>query len=313
MIKHLPHYGSIKTYHNYHEELLKWEGEYRRSRPNGGPFAKLHRSDDAYYGRYLDWYKGERVMAKHWKNGTLPKLRLNLLPNLQTIKTIGHGELAVIKREYNRKPVCRGKYLGAWGTYSKATRREIETMVPDDFGRDNIDAAHLELVINALNASGKQVQSLTLRHSKELLRWGSRFNTATMNLHGLRRLEINIDNNCEWNMIYLDREFYPIASWATKLKNLEELSVIQSVSAECYNIFLIIGDLHFPKLSKLSLDGARTTSKHLMDFVDVHRETLLSVSIKDAQMPPEQWTEFCAKERRSEWDAQGKELVLTHN
>ena len=250
-------------------------------------------------------------MARHFASGTAPKLRLNLLTNLEKIKTVGHYELAVVKREYNRKSYSRGKGLGPWRDYPKGTRREIETLEQDSvyYGND-VDASHLETFLCALNASGGQFQSLALRDGKELLRLGSRFDTARQNLSGLRRLEIKISSH-EWRVPYIHRELYPISPWLNTLKSLEELSFTQP---RCYNevdIFKLVGDIKLPKLKTVQFKGLQTTYGNLKAFVDLHRASICSLSIIKPHIEPEDWVRFCAEEQGSEWRARNKTLKLT--
>lgn len=291
--------------------MLEPGHQYKLSWPNGGPLATISHSPGQYFLRYQRWHWGEKIMARHFASGTAPKLRLNLLTNLEKIKTVGHYELAVVKREYNRKSYSRGKGLGPWRDYPKGTRREIETLEQDSvyYGND-VDASHLETFLCALNASGGQFQSLALRDGKELLRLGSRFDTARQNLSGLRRLEIKISSH-EWRVPYIHRELYPISPWLNTLKSLEELSFTQP---RCYNevdIFKLVGDIKLPKLKTVQFKGLQTTYGNLKAFVDLHRASICSLSIIKPHIEPEDWVRFCAEEQGSEWRARNKTLKLT--
>ena len=114
-IQHLPPYDNLKEFEADHQELLGRESEWIISRPNGGPFDGIPRSRADYFRRYQDGHQGEKIMAKHSRSGTAPKLSLNLLPRLQTVETVGHDVLAVIVENSTGGPPGMAEALGVGG------------------------------------------------------------------------------------------------------------------------------------------------------------------------------------------------------
>ena len=307
-IQHLPTYSNLKEFEEDHEELLGRESEWIISQPNGGPFEGIPRSRADYFRRYQAWHQGEKIMAKHFRSGTAPKLSLNLLPRLQTVETIGHDVLAVIKRKCNRRASWDGRSLGPWRTYRDASRREIETLVADKMscGQD-ISSSHLETFICALNVSGATFPVLDLRNSKEILRLGSRFDTARLNLDGLRHLKLWL-GYYEWCDPYIIRAAHPISPWLKNLRSLEQLSITQISCCDDADIFRIIGEVLWPKLASVCLWGVQIRHSNVTNFLERHRATIHTFQIVKPRLSSEEWAAFGTDEEDGDWIAEGKTL-----
>ena len=249
-------------------------------------------------------------MAKHFQSGTAPKLSLNLLSRLRTVETVGHDVLAVIKRECNRRASWDGRSLGPWRTYSNASRREIETLVADkmSYGQD-INSSHLETFICALNVSGATFPVLDLRNSKAILRLGSRFDTARLNLEGLRHLKLWL-SYYEWRGPYINRAAHPISPWLKTLRSLEQLSISQRCSSDETDIFRIIGEVSWPKLASVCLWGVQITHNNARNFLERHRATIQTFQIARPRLSAEDWAAFGTDEEDGDRTAEGKTLTL---
>ena len=305
-IQHLPPYNNLKEFEADHQELLGRESEWIISRPNGGLFEGIPRSRADYFRRYQDWHQGEKIMAKHSRSGTAPKLSLNLLPRLQTVETVGHDVLAVIKREFNRRTSWDGRSLGRWRTYDNATRREIETLVADQmsYGQD-INSSHLETFICAMNVSGANFPILGLRNSKEILRLGSRFDTARLNQSGLRHLKLWL-GYYEWRVPYMNRAAHPISPWLKTLRSLEQLSITQRCSCYETDIFRIIGEVSWQKLASVRLWGTQITHSSVTSFLQRHRASIRTFQIVEPQLSSKNWAAFRTDEDGGDWIAEGR-------
>ena len=308
-ILHLPTYSTLKEFEEDHQELLGRESEYIITRPSGGPFKSIPRSRADYFRRYQAWHQGEKTMAKHFRSGTAPKLSLNLLQRLQIVEPVGHDVLAVVKREYNRRVSWDGRSLGPWRTYRNASRREIETLVADrmSYG-DDVNSSHLETFICALNVSGAKFPILDLRDSKEILRLGSRFDTAKLNLDGLCHLKLWLGYH-EWRGPYINRAAHPISPWLKTLRSLEQLSITQSCSSEEKDIFRIIGEVSWPKLASVCLWGTQITHGNVTAFLERHRASIRTFQIVKPSLSSEDWAAF-GTDDDDDWIAEGKVLNL---
>lgn len=307
-ILHLPTYSSLKEFEEDHKEVLGRESEYIISRPNGGPFEDIPRSRADYYRRYQAWHQGEKTMSKHFRSGTAPKLSLNLLTRLQTVETVGHDVLAVIKRACNRRASWDGRSLGPWRTYSDASRREIETLHADkiSYGQD-VNSSHLETFICALNVSGATFPVLDLRNSKEILRLGSRFDTARLNLDGLRHLKLYL-GYYEWRGPYVNRAAHPISPWLKTLRSLEQLSITQRCPSDDMDIFRIIGEVSWRKLAIVGLWGVQITHHNVTTFLERHRATIHTFQIVKPRLSAEERAAFGTDEENGDWTAVGRIL-----
>ena len=307
---HLPHYASFEAWYQQHKDLFESDWQFTVSYPMGGPFSNLSRLPKAYFARYQQWRSGEKTMINHWRNGTAPTLQLNLLKKVQMVETIGHDELDVIKREYNRRVSYDGRLVGSHRSYRNVTRREVETLILDElkYGND-INATHLETFLRAVDISGATIPKLWLRSSKELLRLGSKFDIARLQLHSLRRLDIYL-GIYEWSEPYNNRSAYPISPWIRTLTGLEELDIFQRASGQEIDIFRIIGETNFPKLSSVRLTGTSITYSNIVAFAERHQNSLRSFWMIEPRVSPEDWSAFFAGDEHGSWKAHGESIAM---
>lgn len=280
-------------------------------RQNIEPFDKTTSDSTDRYENYKKWRAAETKMRRYFNRGGIPELRLKPLRNLQSVSTIGHRELAVIMHVSAREALGGDQLDEWWPDYPYISRREMETGLQDRVDTIlDVDSSHLEMFIRAINNAGVDLESLNLRRGKELLRCGSQFDTALMRLDSLRSLVISV-GDIELYSAYGRPAEYRISPWLRTLRNLKELSIYHEPLSGYPDIFILIGGVHFPTLSKVHLDGVSTTYSRLMAFLDMHRVSIQSLTIIDPQMNAACWVRFCAKERGRAWKAQGKRLRLT--
>ena len=307
---------SIRTWlHNRDTPWLYGNRNPLRPKPsfnlNGGPSAKLLEDDESVYGRYKHWRQGEIAMTTHYDNGTTPPIHLELLCNIQRVEMVYHNDLATIKQRFDRPNRANRARNQSWRVQDNLTRREVETKVPYIEERRGIDARYLATFTKALEQSGLKIPTLRLREPKEIYA----MRDAMSSHQSLRRLELDFkdagydDFEGELNLIYDD-----LVKYISIIPNLEELSITMPISPICQRfkkILDLLPDLTVPKLRSLSLKRVRATYDALKSFVDKHRVTLRSLSIKDIRIPVDDWERFCAEEQAVAWKVEGKTLLLT--
>ena len=253
-------------------------------RVDGGPLAKLLEDEESVYKRYKHWSQGEIAMATHHKNGTTPRIRLELLSNLQRVETVYRNDLATVKHRFDT-PLRRGRAT-YWRMHDNLTRREVETMLYHNPGR-HMDALYLTTFTKALEQSGLKIPGLTLREPMEILM----MRETMSSLQSLRRLELNFENaGCLAFEDELNAMYENVAQYIGSFSALEELSIAMPISSTRPNhtrILNLLLDLTLPKLRNASLKKVRATYYTLKPFVEKHRDTLRSLIIKEPRIPLE--------------------------
>ena len=245
-------------------------------------------------------------MKNHRINGSAPALSLNLLSNFQRVETVGHNELAVIRRAYNRRSYR--KWLGPWRSYQNGSRREIETMVPDKPRRvSGINVEHLGIFATAVQSCGASLQSLALRDGQELFGL-----PGGVSLRTLRHLELNIDSYERYQPSE-DRPGWILPTWVRHLDALEDLTILtETPTGSCSSNDVLRFFLHvkWPRLRNVYLKNVETRCGTLIKFLDPHRKSLQYLGIVGLAMSADDWAEFCKAQTVEEWRARGKKLEL---
>lgn len=299
----LPRLTGFKEWKNYNADHLTYGGSIKLSRPNRGPLSKLDTSPQSYFQRFQQWRDREQAMDDHWRQHSAPALRLDLLCNLSRVETIGHADLAVIKKEYNQ--MTNVDWVSDWWTHIPGTRREVETLVQDDtrYGGD-IRTFHLELFLTAVQSCGISAHTLAIRNTQEFL-----LSKRPLSFRAIRRLEICTDY--DWWRPYRERERFPLSKWFHTLENLEELHINQiSCCGDDKDIFAILADVHWPCLKKVTAPRASTVCDSLVAFLDRHRKSIEYLDVDGSDWAKDEWRRFCEEETVEGWRDEGKELVL---
>lgn len=307
------------------------------SLPNGGPLSFLLSDRNSYFARYESWCASEERLRAYMSASKAPELPLQLLSHLECVETVGHMELASVKKRARVSKLHKLPYWRTsedetpqgvetyWRTYSKRTRREVETLIEDVYPADgDFDTAssttgfrHMDVFSTALRNSKVSLPTLALRSTIELVGGDNHGHTGL--LPGLRRLELNLGSH-ESKSIYLGPPHTPahpavsdgLSHWLQHLTHLTDLTITMDVFCrEWADIFLFLQDVRFPALRTVSLKTVRTTYRTLNAFVQNHRETLKSLSIIEPRMAPEDWVRFCEQEKGKDWTMEGKRLYLT--
>lgn len=259
-----------------------------RSSPNGGPLAKDPYDLKSKFRLYKRWREGEEYLKVCWNRTDPPKVSFNLLLGLRKVETIGHNELAVIKKRYiNEKP--QG-LVNQWRIYRNETRREVETGLMDDMSSPRrTNKWHVELFLVAFRRSGSNLSCLAIRDPYEMIT-GPDIRTILTTIRSLRRLELNLETYGEYRIyLFSHREqrliadyFRRASNWVHNLDNLEELSI--TMRPECRkfaDIFVFLFEEYFPRLKSLHLRTVRTTYNTLTAFLRRHRETIRVLRIDE--------------------------------
>ena len=276
--------------------------------PNGGPYAQLSSNRESIRDRYRRWRDDEKVLNDHRNTDTAPQLHLNLLPSFNRVETIGHRELAVIKRKYDVTSP-RGNF-GRWRHYSLATRREIETSLWDD-GRPIFGGDHFPLILffRALHDSGKTVHSLAIRNAVEIA-----LDTPGRppSIESIRRLEIHLPPS-KYPFLYGSASWVDNQNvWLSELTNLEELFVFMDPKGpEEIGFFDLLSPMRFPRLGRLHLKHVGMSYDTLNPFLQAHEKTIQSLHIEEPHISVDEWRKFCAQEKVEVWEAKRKHLYLT--
>lgn len=267
--------------HAYGELLEGWWNVSQPSemalttRPNGGRFAKIRNDRSRCFEAYKRWHDGEQAMAQlhavlcECEGGVtdlIPRLYLNRLPRLRRVETIGHYELAVVKR---KKSDCMGH--GRWLLNGNRSRREMETMIIDSSLDEFDPSENLDLFLAAAQYCGLIWDTFTIRRVQDLLTGSFATYSRTM-----RRLELDFQQP-QWRMLRPLPEDFQLASWVRTLDNLEELSVVMPHVREhtCYfDPLILLTDVTFPRLRLLSLKRESIEQDSLVHFTERHRLTL---------------------------------------
>ena len=283
------------------------------SRPRGGPLIKDLLDVNIAYKRFLRWVAGEAFMEGHWRKGTAPRHHIGLLLNLKGVVTIGHKDLAVVKKEFN-KPLQRGQEI-YWQSYRNESRREVETMLAYSvFHSELIEDRHLDVFCRALHDAGAGLGTLALRSGLEI----DAIKHASA-IKYLRRLELNtesfgFDGIVGPELYSLFDKLLPASSWAESLRALEELSIAVAPTCKDYgSVFSLFLEMSFPKLRSVYMKRLRLTYGWLSTFVHVHRSTIRSLRIEEPRIIPGDWSSFRSQERESQWEAMEKKLHLTES
>lgn len=254
------------------------QGLLRTQPPDGGPCSRLNFGKvDECYTRYMYWFQGERVMERHELHDTAPELRLHLLINLNRVQTVDHKGLSSI-----RVRVDKDNY-GHWDARD-LTRREVESCVRDDDESAHLlDHSHLRLLATAQEHHGFSITSLAAEHPWQLI--GNHGFDRELRMTGLRRLELSLLSptvgDLAFTLPFQVPNQYPLSSWVLSLDFLEELSVIGGLEARYFDVLRLLAPAFFPKLSKLSLQGAAIARTTLATFLEKHRPTLSYLRIRD--------------------------------
>lgn len=250
-------------------------------------------------------------MNDHHKNGTIPRVHLELLCNVQRVEVVYRNNIAAIKQRFDhpdRNPRAR---LQSWRVQDNLTRREVETKLYDVSERRDVDLVHLDLFAKALGRSGLEIRFLTLREPEEY-----QMIPATMpSLQSLRRLELHFeDSGHETFEGELDLRYDGLVQYIGSFSDLEGLSVTMPISPLCdrfMKILNLLPDLTVPKLRSLSLKRVRGSYETFHSFVRKHKNTLRSLSIEEPRISVDDWERFCVEEQPHAWEADGKTLLLT--
>jgi len=254
------------------------QGLLRTQPPDGGPCSRLDFGNvDERYARYMFWFEGEQVMIIHELHDTAPELRLNLLTNLDRVQTVDHKGLSSI-----RVRVDKDNY-GHWDSRD-LTRREIESCVRDDDETAHLlDHSHLRLLATAQKCHGFSIPCLAVEHPWQLI--GNHGFDREPQMTGLRRLELSMLSptvgDLAFTLPFKIPNQYPLSPWVLSLDSLEELSVIGGLEARYFDVLRLLAPAFFPKLSKLSLQGAAIARTTLATFLEKHRPTLSYLRIRD--------------------------------
>ncbi|KAL8790197.1 MAG: hypothetical protein Q9213_000728 [Squamulea squamosa] len=302
---------TIKEWREAREPLPKIQSY--ATTPNGIPLARMSYDDKSAWRRYGALYKEEKLKATKLAYETAPKVALNLLSNLQQIRTVDDWELQNARRRYVFRCDSKQK-AGDWESFRTVTVREIMMKVPDLDGiRSDIDTGHFDLFLRALHDSGAAVPSLTLGSGLMLFD-----NRCPYSIRSLRRLELDLSywEEPKWyqagdkRRIQLPPQF---SDWLYELYELEDLSIIDTRSYLNHTDFLLyLASLKLPGLCNVYLERICTTYYSLNTFLEAHRHTIRKFHIESPRVSAEDWRKFCNQEKESTWKDQGKQLLLSH-
>lgn len=246
--------------------------------PDGGPCSRLDFEEvDECYARYVSWFEGEQAMIRHELHDTAPELRLSLLINLNRVQTVDHKGLSSIRVRVNKDN------YGYWDARD-LTRREVESCVSDDNGTTHLmDHSHLRLLATAQKRHGISIPCLAVEHPWQLI--GNHGYHRELQMTGLRRLELNLLSptvgDLAFTLPFDVPDQYPLSHWILSLDSLEELSVTGALEARYFDVLRLLAPAFFPKLRKLSFQGAITARTTLATFLEKHSPTLSYLRIRD--------------------------------
>lgn len=260
-------------------ETIDW-----RNPAAGGSVSKVDLSSrDKAYAAYRYWADGEALMRGYWKKGTAPELRLDLLPNLRRIETIGKNELARVKTKletYTRS--------GCWSSFVWASRRAIESSTID---QGFVQMGHMDLLLRAAERSGTKITDLTLCDARELAHH-PKGGQGPLEFPYLRRLTLRFQGVTHPPLV----THYSRAGWLCDLSSLEELVVIQGEhlpdKATSCDIFDIFYGITFPKLASIEMRYVKTTNRILSHFIRNQTPVLESLIVVEPKMSREDWFKF---------------------
>ena len=293
-------------------EQIHWENP-----AAGGAVSKVDLSSrDKAYASYKHWTNGEaamRTMGDSEDERTAPTLRLDLLPNLKRIETVGENDLSTIKTKLKSLP---NSCLCCWIERSYASRRSIEASLADQrtiprpgttwlsmlgvspsapesrvMPRHGIDWGHMKLLLRVTRRYDIPITDLTLWDPREL---GQVSNIAEISFPNLRRLKINLGRQILGPVVTR----YSRASWISNLDNLQELIIVRckaslggefESAAKYDDIIRALHGLRFPKLVALEIRNIRSSLQSLEQFVQMHSRTLRSLCVVKPRMSQEEW------------------------
>lgn len=253
------------------------QGLLRTQPPEGGPCSRIdHEEVDECYARYMFWFEGEQAMIRHELHDTAPELRLNLLINLNRVQTVDHKGLSSIRVRVNKDNY-------GYRDARDLTRREVESCVRDDDETAHLmDHSHLRLLTTAQKRHGFSIPCLAVEHPWQLI--GNHGYHRELQMTGLRCLELSLlsprFDDLAFTLPFDVPDQYPLSHWILSLDSLEELSVTGGVEARYFDTLRLLAPAFFPKLRKLSLQGATIARTTLATFLEKHSPTLSYLRIR---------------------------------
>ena len=283
----------------------------------GGVVSKVDLSSrDKAYALYKHWTNGEaamRAMGESEVKRTAPTLRLDLLPNLKRIETVGQNDLSTVKTKLKFLP---DSCSCCWIERSYASRRTIEASLADQrtiprpdatwlsmlgvhpsvpesraMPRHEIDWGHMKLLLRVTTRYDIQITDLTLWDPREL---GQVSNISEISFPKLRRLKINLGRQVLGPVVTR----YSRASWVSNLDSLQELVIVRSKAslrgefesaAKYDDIIRALYGVSFPKLVALEVRNMRSSFQSLAEFVEMHSGTLRSLCVVKPRMSQGEW------------------------
>ena len=283
----------------------------------GGAVSKVDLSSrDKAYALYKHWANGGaamRAMGESEDKRTAPILRLDLLPNLKRIETVGQTDLSTIKTKLKYPTEsCRC----CWIERSYASRRTIEASLADQrtiprpgatwlsmlgvppsapesraMPRHGIDWGHMKLLLRVTTRYDVQITDLTLWDPREL---GPVSNIPEISFPKLRRLTINLGRQILGPVVTR----YSRASWVSNLDSLQELIIVRckassrgefESTAKYDDIVRALYGVRFPELVALEVRNIRSSFQSLEEFVQMHSRTLRSLCVVKPKMSQGEW------------------------
>jgi len=282
-------------------------GLLRTQLPDGGPCSRLDFGKvDECYTRYMYWLEGERAIEKHELHDTAPELRLHLLTNLSRVQTVDHKGLSSI-----RVSVDKENY-GHWDARD-LTRREVESCVrDDDESAHMMDHTHLRLLATAQQRYDVSIPCLAIEHPWQLI--GIQGYNRELQMTGLRRLELNMLSlsvgDLAFTLPFQNPDHYPLSHWVFSLDSLEELTVTGGLEARYFDVLRLLAPAFFPKLRKLSLQGAAIARTTVPAFLEKHGPTLSYLQIRDPWLiSPEHYARLVQEQQV--WDQARRSVKAT--
>ena len=300
--RHLQPYSNYKQWRQaVYSDTAGERPLFETSDPNGGPLARLQMTQHGYYRRFEKWRDGEQAMAIHHTQRKIPPLYLDRLTHLSRVETIGHDELAVIKKKYKYRP--HASWFGHWRAYENDTRREVETHVRDTTTcSGDVSPDHIDMFLTAVQKCGLTLDTLAIRNTQELFK-----SVYPVTASSLRCLELNLGLH-EWGVTHWNPAQWPLSHWFRTMSNLEEVRV--AMTARGTDVFELLSDITWPRLRKASFVKVRADCSSIIGFLDRHRENLEELLIDGSDMRSEEWEKLCTLETVEKWQSERKRLVL---